>query len=158
MSKIVNGIRKSTADTEVLIKSVGFRVPPRNSTRWNSQFYMLRKYLEALQKDPILQTKLSACKRHGKLLPLQVEMLKELIILLGPFQQATDVLQRDKETVGLVIPAYLDMLNKCTMDPLKNPDCVLIQNCRGTAEGLRHSLVERLGSVMENTYFLLGKE
>ena len=157
MSKIVNGIRKSTADTEVLIKSVGFRVPPRNSTRWNSQFYILRKYLEALQKDLILQTKLSACKRHGKLLLLQVKMLKVLIIL-GPFQQATDVLQRDKETVGLVFPAYLDMLNKCTMDPLMNPDCVLIQNCRGMAGGVRHSLVERLGSVMEDTYFLLGKE
>ena len=77
--KVVSSIRKSTLDSECLDKSVGFRIPSANTTRWNSQLFMLMKLDEALTKDRSLQ---------------------EIIKRLQPFQEATDEFQRDSETVG----------------------------------------------------------
>ena len=97
-SKVVSSIRKSTLDSECLDKSVGFRIPSANTTRWNSQLFMLMKLDEALTKDRSLQ---------------------EIIKRLQPFQEATDEFQRDSETVGSVIPAFLDLRYK--MEELSRP-------------------------------------
>jgi hypothetical protein len=41
-----------------------------------------------------------------------IAILNELIPILEPFQEAAYDLQVDYETLGSVIPAYLDLLNK----------------------------------------------
>ena len=82
-SKIVDYVRKSVFDTEVVQPSVGFKLPAMNATRLNSQHRLLQKLIEALDTDPCLQQKLEACSVHGSLKPSQIKMLKELVLLLN---------------------------------------------------------------------------
>ena len=81
-------------------------------------------------------------------------MLKELVVLLGSFQQSIDALQKDNEKALLVIPFYLHMLNQT--DSMINPDFIMVQHHRKTAAALTKSLEERWGSELDDTYFILG--
>ncbi|XP_045029829.1 uncharacterized protein LOC123472425 [Daphnia magna] len=108
---IVGGVRRSVVDTKVLLDSVGFKIPMMNLTRWNSQFSMVKHFLNGIDIDTALQSKLNACKAHGSLRSLQLKCLKEFVTLLEPFKIATDIFQKDTETIGLVIPFYLDLVN-----------------------------------------------
>ncbi|KZS06189.1 Uncharacterized protein APZ42_030432 [Daphnia magna] len=108
---IVGVVRRSVVDTQVLLDSVGFKIPMMNLTRWNSQFSMVKHFLNGIYIDTALQSKLNACKAHGSLSSLQLKCLKEFVTLLEPFKIATDVFQKDTETIGLVIPFYLDLVN-----------------------------------------------
>ncbi|KZS07449.1 Uncharacterized protein APZ42_028820 [Daphnia magna] len=96
-SKIVNFVRKSN-------KAVGFHFVAKNATRWNSQLRMIAALLKAIDKDRKLQSKLNATKKWGELSHHELGMLKELTILLQPFEDATNDLQGDYETTGNVIP------------------------------------------------------
>ena len=102
-------IRKSVLDTETVAKAVGFRLPNKNSTRWNSQFLMIKKLVEAFEKAPSLQDTLNATKKLGKLSAYELLVLKEIIALITPFKQATDDFQADFESIGNVIPAFLGL-------------------------------------------------
>ena len=137
---------------------MGFRLPAMNSTRWNSQFLMLSKFLEALDIDPHLMTKLNACKKYGKLNALDLKILKEIVTVLEPFKISTDAFQKDLESLGFVIPAYLDMLNKCSLDLKVNPDADKLLHCRGLVSVFKSSLESRLSYVMSDVYYLLGKK
>ncbi len=55
-------------------------------------------------------------QKHGKLEPIAIKIISELIIFLEMFQEASDDFQTDSETVRNVIPAYLDMVNKIIHD------------------------------------------
>ena len=88
-----------------------------------------------------------------------MKVLKEIISLLQPFQQATDELQGDFETVGGVIPAFLDIKTKLTQisDLTVNgsfPSPIVY--CKKIAESLRTSMVSRLSYVLNDTYYVLG--
>nr|CAH0105858.1 unnamed protein product [Daphnia galeata] len=74
LCKIVGGVRRSVVDTKVLLDSVGFKIPMMNLTRWNSQFSMVKYFLNAIDIDPTLQSKLNACKTHGSLSSLQLKL------------------------------------------------------------------------------------
>lgn len=74
---------------------------------------MLEKHVEALKADPHLESKFNASQKFGKLTALELKNLKELLTLLGQFKLATDAFQKDTDTVGLVIPVYLKLLNCC---------------------------------------------
>ena len=62
LSKIVAFVRKSNIDTETLrlAKSVGFKIPMSNETRWSSQYNMIDKFLCAVRTDSTLQSRLRA--------------------------------------------------------------------------------------------------
>lgn len=156
VSKIVASIRHSVVDTKTLLDSVGFKIPMMNATRWNSQYEMIKKFLEAIERDSHLQNKLNACKAHGFLSAIQLKSLKEFTVLLGPFKMATDAFQKDHETVGLAIPIYLDMLNKCTLDPKVNPDAALFSSCSSVAKSLRESLETRMSYLLKDSIYILG--
>ena len=115
-SKIVNYVRKSVLDTEVVQSSVGFKLPTMNATRWNSQHRLLQKLIEALDTDPCLQQKLKACSVHSSLKPSQIKMLKELVLLLEPFKVTTELFKKSAETVGLVIPCIMEMRKRSSCD------------------------------------------
>ena len=86
VSRIVNSIRHSNLDSELLVKSVGFRLPAMNATRWISQHNMISIFLNALEVDPSLPTKLNAfqkLKPEQKLYPTDIKILKELVLLLA---------------------------------------------------------------------------
>ncbi|XP_045034373.1 uncharacterized protein LOC123475567 [Daphnia magna] len=130
------GVRRSVVDTKVLLDSVGFKIPMMNLTRWNSQFLMVKHFLNGIDIDTALQSKLNACKAHGSLSSLQLKCLKEFVTLLEPFKIATDVFQKDTETIGLVIPFYLDLVNQCSLDPRVNQEAKFITSCKCMAEEL----------------------
>jgi len=73
----------------MVFNAVGFRLPARNATRWNSSFYMLAAFLKAIEQDPSLQTRLSAVKKHRPLNANQILILKEIVLILKPFESVT---------------------------------------------------------------------
>ena len=127
-----------------------------NLTRWNSQYGMVKYSMDAMERDPNLQSKLNSCSTHGSLSAIQLKCLRELVILLGPFKNATDAFQKDSETVGLVIQFYLDLLNQCNMDPKVNLDARNISSCKSVAEALRASLQKRLNFVLKDSLYVIG--
>jgi hypothetical protein len=134
------------------------RLPNQNATRWNSQYLMISKLVEAFEKDPELQNKLRSVKKHGKFSAIELKILKELVFLLQPFDLATKELQGNFETVGGVIPAYLDIKNKLTKSVgiSRNSSSSQMLYCKKIAEALLSSLVTRLSYVLNDTYFILG--
>lgn len=156
----MSSVRKSVLDCETLDKQVHFRLPMMNNTRWNSQYQLIEKLIQAIEICSSLQEKLNACKKHGSLSQNQIKMLKELLLLLGPIKQATDAFQKANETIGLVIPAYLDVSNRVTLDPKLNPDCgsITSKECNTFAEALKTSIVERMDSCLKDYFFVIGKK
>lgn len=152
LCKIVGGVQRSVVDTKVLLDSVGFKIPMMNLTRWNSQFSMVKHFLNGIDIDTALQSKLNACKAHGSLSSLQLKCLKEFVTLLEPFKIATDVYQKDTETIGLVIPFYLDLVNQCSLDPRVNQEAKFITSCKCMAEELSRSLSKRMSWVLKDTF------
>jgi uncharacterized protein YPO0396 len=122
--------------------------------------------ITAFESDPTLQNKLNATKVHGKLTPLELKIIKELLLLLEPFEEATDDFQADYETLGNVIPAYIDMLTKVSLTVLdangkevfnlNSPLAGKIQHCKEVAKALKESLEKRLPYVLTETNFVLG--
>lgn len=128
VSRGVSSIRKSTLDSEILDKSVKFRIPPTNAIRWNSQLKTLVKFTEAMEKDPTLSEKLNAFKVNrgaNRVSALDMKAINELISILRPLQLATDDLQTDHETLGKAIPAFLDLKTKIAA--FANPSSNLLQ-------------------------------
>ena len=109
---------------------------------------MLSKLMEAIEKDPTLQSQLNATKKLNKLTAYEINTLKELVALLKPLKVATDELQGDFETVGNVIPAYLGLLmvSKHWTSPLT----------KNVAKALETSLVNRLSYVLNESCYVLG--
>jgi hypothetical protein len=97
VSKLLNYIRKSVLDTEMVFNSVGFRLPAKHhATRWNSTYFiMLSKFVQAIDKDPILCSRRNAVKKHGNLTAFQIVVLRELVAILKPFVTASDDFQAD---------------------------------------------------------------
>ncbi|KAK4024351.1 hypothetical protein OUZ56_009770 [Daphnia magna] len=62
VSKLINYVRKSVLDTEMVFNAVGFRLTAKNATRWNSTYFMMMKFLRAIDKDPTLCSRLNAVK------------------------------------------------------------------------------------------------
>ncbi|KZS02604.1 Uncharacterized protein APZ42_000288, partial [Daphnia magna] len=129
---VIASVRRSANDTEIIYKATKLHLLAKNVTRWNSQYYYLIKgFLRILEIDPLIQTKLNAPKEKSN----------------QPFQEATDDLQADYETLGNVIPAYLDLLNKVSLSSeeedeiiINNPKCPLagkIFHCAYLADALK---------------------
>ncbi|KZS10217.1 Uncharacterized protein APZ42_025370 [Daphnia magna] len=156
LCKIVGGVQRSVVDTKVLLDSVGFKIPMMNLTRWNSQFSMVKHFLNGIDIDMALQSKLNASKAHGSLSSLQLKCLMEFVTLQEPFKIATDFFQKDTETIGLVIPFYLDLVNQCSLDPRVNQEAKFITSCKCMAEELSRSLSKRMSWVLNDPFFVLG--
>lgn len=166
-SDIINSVRKSVIDTEEVFKAVGFRLVAKNATRWNSQLNSLRSIVKALDIDPQIQNRLNATtQKHAKLSPLELKLLKEVIIILTPFQEATDDYQGDFETMGTAIPAYIDLVNKVTLTVESNgitspnpisPLAGKVSHCKSLVDALKESLVKRMSFILHETVYVLGK-
>ena len=87
----------------------------------------------------------------------KIKSLREIVILLGPFKIATDAFSERTWTDWLVIPFYLDLINKCSLDPLVNPDARSIISCKTVAKALQKSLKARLNYVLNDSLYLTGK-
>ena len=102
----MTSIRASNLDSKMLQSRAGFKIPVANATRWNSQLIMIDTFLKVLDKDSTIQDALSAFQVHGKFDFRDIKVIRELVMVLKPFQEATDEWQKDFQSVGTVIPAY----------------------------------------------------
>ncbi|KZS04934.1 Uncharacterized protein APZ42_032015 [Daphnia magna] len=163
---IVNSVRHSVIDTEEVFKSVGFHLVAKNVTRWNSELYSVRSVIKAVDTDPQLQNRLNATTiKHPKLSPLEIKQLKEVVLVLTPFQEATDDFQGDNETIGTVVPAFIDLLNKVTLtiesrgktelNPV-SPFAGKINYCKTFVDALRTSLETRFSSILNDSVYVTG--
>ena len=75
-----------------------------------------------------------------------IATLKELVLILEPFQEATDDLQADYETIGNVIPAYLDLLNKVSLTR-EEDDGTVINNPKSPLAGKIHHCADLAGAL-----------
>lgn len=167
VSKTVNSVRKSFTDPQMLLSSVGFRLPAKNTTRWNSTFYMLATFLKAIHKDPTLLARLNAIKKHSTLTAFEITVLGEIVAILKPFENASNYFQADYETIGNVIPAYLGLMNALTLTvkdrngvDVPNSSSLLVQiikKCKETVNALRDSLKRRFAYVLHDANYVLRK-
>lgn len=166
VSKIVNSVRKSVIDTQMIASTVGFRLPAKNSTRWNSTFYMLATFLKAVDKDPSLLARLNAIRKHSTLTAFELIVVREIVAILKPFENASNDFQADYETIGNVIPAYLGLMNALTLTvkdrngiDIPNSSSFLatkVKKCKETVIALRESLKRRFAYVLHDANYVLG--
>ena len=166
VSKLVNYIRKSVLDTEIVFNAVGFRLPAKNATRWNSTYFMLSKFLQMIDKDSTLCSRLNAVKKHGNLTAFQIVVLKELVAILKPFVTASDDFQVNFETIGNVITAYIGLRNNLTLTiknrngtEMLNPTSKLapiVKKTKSFVNALRESLERRFSPMLCDVNYVLG--
>ena len=100
VKNVVSFFRKSTKASEKLRQiQASFNLPEHKliqqvSTRWNSAFYMLERYLE--QQEPIRMT-LCTQNRNDLVIPAEKNSLIEgIIVILRPFEAVTTELSAEK--------------------------------------------------------------
>ena len=76
---------------------------------------MLSKFLQAIDKDPTVCNRLNAVKKDGNLTAFKIVVLRESVVILKPFETASDDFQADAETIGNLIPAFIGLRNHLTL-------------------------------------------
>lgn len=147
---IVASIRKSTADTETVLNVAGLHLEAHNATRWNSQLRMMRKLVTTFSNHPELTETLHACKR-AKLSKYELRLATDLIELLSPVEEATELLQKRHETAGILLPALRNI--EVSLAEILSKGTLL---CKEAAKGLQRSLEKRFGNTWTDSIFLMG--
>ena len=105
-SKIANIVHQSAffrCEFERVMGSQGKSIPATNNTRWNSTFKQLHAFL-SLDITPLNKVLCDTNRENLTLLPKDVAQLKELVDILTPFAEATDLTQGDQVvTIGCVV-------------------------------------------------------
>nr|XP_015220159.1 PREDICTED: myb-related protein B [Lepisosteus oculatus] len=115
---VVAFFRRSAYWTEVLVKECGLSLAPPHSAssfRWNSTFVSLRKMVQEAVWGSVMtllaQARIEA--KDSSSAPPQVrakrEQVLDIIGLLEPFEEATQVLQGDGITFSLIIPSLVGL-------------------------------------------------
>ena len=139
-SKVVAYVRKSTIATD-LLEGEG-RLQAANATRWNSEVKMIRSVLKISQQklDQLDCTKLTAYDRH---------LLQDLITILTPFEEATDIAQRQNIVLSsFVVPCVLGL--KVELENMQSR-----YNCKLVA-ALKKSVDRRLIPFKDRAVFCLA--
>lgn len=151
---------------------VGFRLPQRNATRWNSDLHLLKGLVQLVDSKKAMESnalnRLNAISKHGHLSASELVVLRELVSILNPFERASDDFQSDKETIGNVIPLYLGLLNMLTLtvrdartgESIPNPHSSLapiVKKLKGFVQTLHDSLERRFAFVLFDSNYVMGK-
>ena len=100
-SKLVAFVRKSTIATDLLEGQN--RLLADNATRWNSQLTMIKSFLS------IPESKLSMLEGTPPLTTHDRNILKDIVEILTPFQEATDFVQVScVPFAGYIVPCVKD--------------------------------------------------
>ena len=146
-SKICNMVHQSAVFRSAFEEhfGAGRSLPKANDTRWNSTFHHLSKIacLETIKLASLLK---SQNQSHLILTPKEHAILQELVDLLQPFCEATDLTQGESQpTIGCVVPAVVS-LDACLTEFI--PRAVHhIMVARALQESLRrrfHGLFQRI--------------
>ena len=138
--RIVKHVKKSTLATEKIETLFGKTLVSRNETRWNSQVKMVRRLLEV---------DLSEIESEGMLLSgHEKAILKEMVEVLEPFEEATDILQGDYVSISFAIPCYFGLLKHLSSSG--------VRYCKGLKTALKNSLTRRLGKICDDPTYVIA--
>lgn len=105
---IVRRIRKSSQLMSKLIKRCGKSVIMDCTTRWNSTYHMIRRFIDL--KSAINEVIVDDDNDEMDLIIIsEWKLLSEIVSLLEPFATHTDILQTDTLSLSNVVPALLDL-------------------------------------------------
>ena len=136
----MNHVRKSTVATEKMEALYGKTLIAKNETRWNSQLKMVRRIIE-VDIDKVVE------KRELCLTSDEKAVLRELVEVLEPFEEATDILQGDKySSISLVIPSLLGL--KRHLNDLN------IRHSTRLTTTLRSSLDRQFGTIFDDPLYI----
>jgi hypothetical protein len=104
--KLVRMIKMSSKATELLISNCGFTLVTDCNTRWNSCFMMLDRLL-ALKVS--VKEVLEALKLDCPLLHNDWQLIEQLVCILKPFKEQTDILQSNTMSMSQILPSLLEL-------------------------------------------------
>jgi hypothetical protein len=140
--RIVNHVKKSTVATGKIEEMYGKTLVSKNETRWNSQLKMIRRLLE-IDVEKVVDRKEFSLNSYEK------AVLRELVEVLEPFEEATDMLQGEKyNSISFVIPCFLGL--KDHLSQLNTRYSLPL------VTALNASLDRRLGSIVDNPLYICG--
>ena len=134
-------VRKSVNVSEFLEDEK--RLQAANSTRWNSQFYMLNSILS------VSDDKLNSLECSHKLTTYGCKLLQELCTILQPFQEATLEIQKE-QTVSASLAVPLTVALKNQMQCISST-----YNCKMITT-LKSSLQKRMSKYEEDEEFVIA--
>jgi hypothetical protein len=103
--RLCASVRKSTVDTETVLKQTKLHFLSLNVTRWNTQFMMIERLLRVVRSSPdVLEDLQSTVAREQKLTATELKHLQDLVDVLGAFNHATKILQSQTSSSGTLIP------------------------------------------------------
>ena len=98
----------------------GRAIPETNATRWNSAYKQLRCVVD-LDQQKLADVLRDTSHENLVLSKKELDQLNELVDLLGPFAEATDLCQGDQTvTISCVVPVVL-ALNRLLDDKQQSP-------------------------------------
>ncbi|TSM04878.1 Zinc finger BED domain-containing protein 4 [Bagarius yarrelli] len=109
---------------------------------WNTQLKTMRQMLESLEfLEDIVD------KNDFALNSVEKATLHELVEILEPFEEATDMVQGDKHvSISLALPSVLGLR--------KHLAEVVTHQCAGLVTGLTHALDQKLAGILEDPLFV----
>lgn len=109
---------------------------------WNTQLKIMRQMLESLDfLEDIVDRNDLALSSDEK------ATLQELVEILEPFEEATDMVQGDKHvSISLALPSVLGLR--------KHLAEVVTHQCTGLVTGLTHALDQKLAGILEDPLFV----
>ena len=117
-SKLSSLVHQSALFREAFETTFGTNnaIPEANATRWNSVWLQLRTVVN-LDQQKLTDLLKSTAHENLTLSPRELQQLQEVVEVLAPFAELTDICQGDKSmTISCVVPGLLSLmeqLNEC---------------------------------------------
>ncbi len=115
-TKLANLAHQSTTFKSTFEDSFGKNrsIPAANDTRWNSFYYQMNAIM-ALDKTRLLDVLKKSGQSNLSLGPREHQQIQELVTILQPFAEVTNVVQGDKcITVSHVVPSVVQLTKTLT--------------------------------------------
>ena len=138
----MNFVKKSTLATEILENENRLQIA--NQTRWNSQLKMVQSILKIpIEKLNMLNTPILSLYERN--------VLKELLDILSPFEEATDLAQLGNHVnSGFIIPCIIGL--KFKLDELR----LNVKFDKKLVDALKQSLTSRMEQFENDSTFILA--
>ena len=134
--RLVGTVRKSSIAMEKIVSKCGKTLISDNTTRWNSTYLMVKRLL-------VVKTHINEILEEMKmdsLLNSEWVVLEEVVSLLEPFREQTDILQTDACSLSNVIPSLLEL--ECHLDQFPSSRLT---------ESMKCNLRKQFGFLLETT-------
>ena len=109
--KIAVKAKNSQKLSEELVNRGHKSIPLHIKVRWNSELKTIRTLLRIPLEE--LNQMLAECQLHSlRMMSAQYSLLKDLVEILDPYEEITDILQGEKYcTISMVIPSIEELYN-----------------------------------------------